>query len=60
MTNFEATLLTLWIVFSCIGFIAMAIALLWAVRSGQFSRQDRARHLALESHVPEEEEGSRA
>ncbi len=60
MTQFEATLLTLWIVFGCLGFLGMAAALLWAVRSGQFAHQDRARRLALESHVPDEEEGHRS
>jgi nitrogen fixation-related uncharacterized protein len=34
-------------------FIAVACAVLvWAVRSGQFSRQDRARHLPLRSGIP--------
>jgi nitrogen fixation-related uncharacterized protein len=56
MTDFDSTLLTLWIVFGLCGFAGMAAGLLWAVRRGQFSNQDRARYLALESRIVEEQE----
>ncbi len=49
-------LLAIWILFTAIGLTAMIAALVWAVRSRQFSDQERARSLALESGIPSEEE----
>jgi cbb3-type cytochrome oxidase maturation protein len=51
----EKQLLITWIVFSAVAFVGVAAFFVWAVRSGQFSQQDRARSLALESGIPEEE-----
>jgi cbb3-type cytochrome oxidase maturation protein len=49
----EKHLLIAWIVFSAVAFVGVAAFFVWAVRSGQFSQQDRARGLALESGIPE-------
>ena len=49
-------LLVIWILFTAIGLAAMIAALVWAVRSRQFSDQERARHLPLESGIPPDEE----
>ena len=48
----QAALLTLWVTFTAIAVLGIAAALVWAVRSGQFSNQDHARRLPLESGVP--------
>ncbi len=50
-----AYLLAVWIVFAVLSVLGIAAALLWAVRSGQFSRQDDARRLPLESGIPDDE-----
>jgi cbb3-type cytochrome oxidase maturation protein len=49
----EKQLLVTWIVFSAVAFVGVAAAFVWAVRSGQFGQQDRARGLPLESGIPE-------
>lgn len=42
-------LLLAWTVFAFLGILAMISAIMWGVRSRQFSNQDRIRHLPLES-----------
>jgi len=51
----QAALLTVWVTFTVVALLGIVAALVWAVRSGQFSGQDRARHLPLESGIPDEE-----
>ncbi len=41
-------LLTMWIFSTAVGIITFSVLFLWAVRSGQFREQERARHLPLE------------
>ena len=48
----NAALLAVWIVFSTLVLAGVVAVLVWAVRSGQFSQQDRARRLPLESGIP--------
>ncbi len=43
-----------WILFTILVLAATAVAILWSWRAGLFSRQDRARYLALWAEVPEE------
>lgn len=43
----EQRLLIVWLVFTSLALVAMVAVLVWAVRHGQFARQDRARHLPL-------------
>jgi cbb3-type cytochrome oxidase maturation protein len=43
----ENGLLIMWITFTFLGVAGIALVLVWAVRSGQFSDQDRARRLPL-------------
>jgi cbb3-type cytochrome oxidase maturation protein len=55
MTQSEGTVLFLfWAIFTACTLAAALTALIWAVRSGQFSDQDRARYLPLLSGIPEE------
>lgn len=54
MTNFDATLLTVWIVFGALGVLAASAVLVWAIRSRQFSGQQRAAHLALWAGIVDE------
>lgn len=42
-------LLTIWILYAIIGVTLFSILFVWAVRSGQFRDQQRARRLPLES-----------
>ena len=46
--------LMVWMTFAVLGLIALIVVLLWAVRSRQFSDQDRARSLPLHSGIPHE------
>ena len=48
----NAALLAVWIVFSSLVLAGVVAVLVWAVRSGQFSQQDRARRLPLEIGAP--------
>ena len=50
----ESTFLLIWVGFLILGLIAAFAALLWAVRSGQFCNQERARKLPLKSGIPED------
>jgi hypothetical protein len=38
-----------WITFTVLMLAAVAAVLIWAIRSGQFRRQDRARYLPLDA-----------
>ena len=50
------TFLFMWIGFSLLMTGSIAAFFFWAVRAGQFSHQDRARYLPLESCIPLDEE----
>ena len=50
------TFLFMWIGFSLLMTGSIAAFFLWAIRAGQFSHQDRARYLALESYIPLDQE----
>lgn len=39
--------LTMWIMYAVLGVTLFAMVFLWAVRTGQFRDQERARHMAL-------------
>ncbi len=52
----QAGLLWLWVAFTAVALAGIAAAIVWAVRSGQFADQDRARYLPLESGIPDEVE----
>ena len=54
-TTPQAALLILWVTFTVVAVLGIVAALVWAVRTGQFSGQDRARHLPLQSGIPDEE-----
>jgi cbb3-type cytochrome oxidase maturation protein len=41
-------LLAMWILYAAFGVTLFALLFLWAVRSGQFRDQDRARYLPLQ------------
>ncbi len=45
-----------WIGFTLIAVSGIAVVIWWAFKSGQFNDQDRARHLPLESYIPEDDE----
>jgi nitrogen fixation-related uncharacterized protein len=46
------TFLFMWIGFLLLMICSVAAFFLWAIRAGQFSGQDRARYLPLESGIP--------
>lgn len=46
--NMNTVLLILWCVVAALALLAAVAVLVWAVRSKQFSDQDRARYLALD------------
>jgi len=49
----EATaFLIMWITFTAIALVGVVAVLVWAVRSRQFSDQDHARRLPLDSGIP--------
>lgn len=50
------TFLFMWIGFSLLMTGSIAAFFFWAVRAGQFSHQDRARYLPLDSFIPLVEE----
>lgn len=49
----EGAFLLLWIDFTVLALTAVAAAVIWGVRAGQFGNQDRARYLPLRSGIPE-------
>ena len=48
--------LKFWIGFTMIAVSAILLVVFWAISNKQFSDQDRARYLPLESHIPEDED----
>ena len=50
----DMALLAMWIIFTAVSVAGLIAVLVWAVRTRQFSNQDHARHLPLESGVPED------
>ncbi|GAW68207.1 hypothetical protein GPEL0_01f4442 [Geoanaerobacter pelophilus] len=46
----------MWIGFLLLMSTALGAVFVWAIRSGQFSNQQRARYLALEAAIPDEEQ----
>ena len=50
----EGSLLLVWVAFAAMALAGAIAVLVWAVRSGQFADQDRARHLPLTSGIPAE------
>lgn len=51
--------LAMWLGFLAVMIGAITMVLIWAVRSRQFSNQDRARYLPLKSGIPAEKEKKR-
>ena len=51
-----ATFLCMWIGFLLLMIGSIAGIFVWAIRTRQFSDQDRARYLALQSGIPERSE----
>ena len=56
----ESSLFFLWLGISLLMFLGVLAAVIWAIRARQFSDQDRARYLALQSKVPGEEDRKKA
>jgi len=52
----QTAFLLMWIGFTALVLIAISAVLVWAVRNRQFSDQDRARYLPLQSNIPGKEE----
>jgi len=46
------TFLYMWLGFLLLMLCSVSAFFLWAIRKGQFSQQDRARYLALQSGIP--------
>ena len=46
------TFLFMWLGFLMLMIVCIAAFFLWGIRHGQFSRQDRARYLAMQSGIP--------
>ena len=51
----EVNLLIIWVTFTVMALIGLTAALIWAVRSKQFSNQNAARYLPLKSGIPNED-----
>jgi nitrogen fixation-related uncharacterized protein len=56
----QQTLLLLWVTFAVLALMGVAAALVWAVRTRQFSDQEKAARLPLESEITNDEEGDEA
>lgn len=54
--TYGAAFLTMWIGFAAMTLAGLGAALWWAIKSGQFKDQDRARYLPLMSGIPGEED----
>ena len=50
--SFSDSLMLSWLVEAALGLAAIALVIIWAVKTGQFSDQDRARYLPLHSDRP--------
>ena len=51
-------LIIVWVTFAAIALAAIVAVLVWAIRSRQFSDQDRARRLPLDSGIPDADESA--
>jgi nitrogen fixation-related uncharacterized protein len=49
----ESALLVAWVALAAVAIAGIVAVLVWAVRTGQFANQDRARYLPLESGIPD-------
>jgi cbb3-type cytochrome oxidase maturation protein len=54
--NANVAILIIWITFTVVALAGVIAVFIWAVRSRQFSDQDRARYLPLMSGIPGEGE----
>ena len=54
--NQENSLLLVWVTFTVVALAGVLAVFVWAVRSRQFSDQDRARYLPLVSGVPTDDD----
>ena len=52
--NPNMSLLIMWVTFTVLSLAGVIAVFIWAVRSRQFSDQDRARYLALHSGIPQD------
>jgi nitrogen fixation-related uncharacterized protein len=48
----DATFAVIWVTFTVLVWVAVIPFAYWAVKTGQFKSQERARHLALRSGPP--------
>jgi nitrogen fixation-related uncharacterized protein len=53
------TYVYVWLVITGLIVLGLIPIIIWAIKTRQFSEQDRARHLPLQSGIPEEKEGKR-
>jgi hypothetical protein len=51
----QLRLIAVWVIFTVVSLVGAIAVLVWAVRARQFSRQDRARWLPLESGIPRDD-----
>ncbi|RPI60869.1 MAG: hypothetical protein EHM48_06545 [Planctomycetaceae bacterium] len=51
----ETGLLIMWVVFSALALLAVIAVFVWAIRTRQFRNQDRARYLALDSKIEDDQ-----
>jgi hypothetical protein len=52
LADAQMSLLIVWVVFTSLALVALSAVLVWAVRTHQFTGQDRARYLPLQSGIP--------
>ena len=55
----QTHLLVAWITVTVLSLLAVIAVFVWAVRTHQFSHQDRARYLALDEGIPPEDESEK-
>lgn len=58
--SYEDGLLWAWIGSAAVSLTLVTVVLIWAIRSGQFRRQDHAARLPLESGIPDGRDGALA
>lgn len=56
MDNPGQTYAYVWLVMTSLIALGLIPIIVWAMRTRQFSNQDRARYLPLQSHIPSDEE----
>lgn len=54
--NMADTIVFIWIGFALLSAAGIALIILWGVRTRQFSDQERARRLPLESRIPKKKD----